>query len=302
VGQPEQFAKRTFAEDTERITRGAVTWEDPPEIGLVKVQGDGMLLVRRPEGLASLAAPWPEAAHHDEVLLELKMPGDHLGIPAVQRALLRRQARQVQRVEVQDPPWSGEMPLWLVAPHVPEWIGAARRLLRLAPGCYRVEPAWFSFVWIAANELPLREELVPFLLARSGRPLEEFARWVAPLRPLDWLLDMVQYTTMSTTVREEILRQFGPTDDPEVLARRRHIAEVLAPMERERWTDEGRSEGRTEGRLVEARAALCRVLARRGLQLSPEEQARIEACDDLAVLERWLDQAITASTAAEALQ
>jgi len=184
--------------------------------------------------------------------------------------------------------------MWLVAPHVPQWIGAARRMVPFAPGCYRVEPAWFEFVWIAANELPLRDELVPFLLARSGLALEEFARWVAPLRPLRWLLDMVQYTSMSTDLREEILSQFGPTDDPEVLARRRHIAQVLAPMEREHWLE--------EGRLVEARAALRRVLARRELPLGPAEETRIDACSDLAVLERWLDQAVTARTAADALR
>jgi hypothetical protein len=57
VGKADQFAKRTFAEETERVTGGAIAWEDPPEIGLVKVQGDGLLVVRRPEDLARLQAP-----------------------------------------------------------------------------------------------------------------------------------------------------------------------------------------------------------------------------------------------------
>jgi hypothetical protein len=43
------------------------------------------------------------------------------------------------------------------------------------------------------------------------------------------------------------------------------------------------------------------VLARRELSLSTEDEARIEACADLATLERWHDQAVVASSGAEAL-
>ena len=57
-----------------------------------------------------------------------------------------------------------------------------------------------------------------------------------------------------------------------------------------------------EGRLVEARSALRRVLARRGLVLSPKQDARIEACTNLSTLERWLDQAITAPSPSKALR
>jgi hypothetical protein len=143
VGQSEQFAKRTFAEETEGVTHGAVVWQDPPEMGLVKVQGDGLLLVKRPEGLRPLASPWPFACGHEEVLVELKMPGDHLDVRAVQRALLRRQARQVQRVEDGEPPWLGEQPLWMIAPHVPEVLGRIRKVKRRAPGCYHIGPSAF---------------------------------------------------------------------------------------------------------------------------------------------------------------
>lgn len=44
------------------------------------------------------------------------------------------------------------------------------------------------------------------------------------------------------------------------------------------------------------------VLRRWRLELSPENEARIEACDDLATIERWLDQAVTATSTSEALQ
>ena len=73
-----------------------------------------------------------------------------------------------------------------------------------------------------------------------------------------------------------------------------------------RLLEEGRreahQEGRLEGRLIEARKALRHVLARRELELSAEDDARIEACGDLATIERWHDHAVTATSASEALR
>ncbi|HSN98310.1 MAG TPA: hypothetical protein VLS89_08425 [Candidatus Nanopelagicales bacterium] len=57
-----------------------------------------------------------------------------------------------------------------------------------------------------------------------------------------------------------------------------------------------------EGRVDEARAALRLVLAGRQLTVSPDDEARIEACTDRTTLERWLKQTITASSIAEALR
>ena len=65
---------------------------------------------------------------------------------------------------------------------------------------------------------------------------------------------------------------------------------------------EGREKGREEGREEAMRAALRRVLARRGLTLAAHEEERIEACSDLATLERWHDEAVVAASAAEALR
>jgi hypothetical protein len=305
MGHAELFAKRTFAEETERVTGGAAGWQDPPEIRLEKVQSDGFLVVRRPHLLEHLAAPWPAAQAHDEVMLELKLAGDHVDRKAVERALLRRQARQVQRIEEQDPSWLGEEPLWLVAPHVPAWLEQARTPVRFAPGCYWVEPSAGRFLWVAANELPLRDELVPFLVARSGQALDEFVRWVAPHRPLEWVLSMLESLPMSTTVREDLLWRFDLPEDPEVEARRQHIIDVLlemSPQKKQQLIEKGIEKGRLEGRLTEARAALRRVLVRRQLVLSPDDDARIEACTDLATLERWLDQAVLAPSISDALR
>ncbi len=296
MGYLEQFAQRTFAEETERITGGAAGWQDPPEIRLEKVQADGYLVIHSPGPLQHLTAPWPQAQPHAEVMLELKLPGNHLDRKEMERALLRRQARQVQRLDDQDASWLGEEPLWLVAPHLPDWLKQMRAPVCFAPGCYWIEPQWHRFLWIAANELPLVDELIPFLLARSGQALDDFGRWVAPRRPFEWVLPMLDYLSMSTPTREELLQRFGSVDDPEIMARRRHSLRVLLDMD-----PQLQQQVQLEGRLAGARAALRRVLARRQLTLSKDDDARIEGCTDLAKLERWHDQAVTARTVADAL-
>jgi uncharacterized ferritin-like protein (DUF455 family) len=63
----------------------------------------------------------------------------------------------------------------------------------------------------------------------------------------------------------------------------------------------GLEAGRVAGALAEARRAVSRVLSRRGLAVTAEQQAKLDTCEDLATLERWLDQAITAASADEAL-
>jgi hypothetical protein len=64
----------------------------------------------------------------------------------------------------------------------------------------------------------------------------------------------------------------------------------------------GRDEGRDEGRLLEARNALRRVLARRKLPLGPDDVARIDSCTDVERLERWHDRAVDAASTREALE
>jgi len=66
--------------------------------------------------------------------------------------------------------------------------------------------------------------------------------------------------------------------------------------------ERGRLEGEERGRLEERRGALRSVLALRKLGLKADGEARINACMDLATLQRWLDQAVLAATADEALQ
>jgi hypothetical protein len=225
-------------------------------------------------------------------MLELKLAGNHLDRREIERALLRRQARQAQRVE-DDATWRGEEPLWFVAPHVPSWLQEMYGPDCWSPGCYWVEPLRHRFLWIAANELPLREELIPFLMARSGQALDTFGRWVALRRPLDWVLEMLEYLPMSMPTHQELLTRFGPADDPEIEARRQQILKALleaSPQTKQQLIGEG------------TRDALRRVLAYRQLTPSKDEDARIEACTDLATLKRWFDRALTAVSVSDVLE
>ena len=65
---------------------------------------------------------------------------------------------------------------------------------------------------------------------------------------------------------------------------------------------EGLREGMQEGMRAEERRSLRRVLALRKLALCPEQEQQIDACTDIETLRRWLDQAVFAETAADALR
>jgi hypothetical protein len=67
-----------------------------------------------------------------------------------------------------------------------------------------------------------------------------------------------------------------------------------------RWA-EGKAEGVTEGAVKAKVAAILAVLAARGLPVSDDVRARIEACKDAATLDRWIVRAATAASADEIL-
>jgi hypothetical protein len=66
--------------------------------------------------------------------------------------------------------------------------------------------------------------------------------------------------------------------------------------------DRGLKKGRRQGRVEEERGTLRRVLSLRKLVLDPRLEQQIDACSELGTLRRWLDQAIFAKTAADALR
>jgi hypothetical protein len=255
-----------------------------------------------PALLLTLAPPWSHIGQTDELVLEVKMVGEHMDVPSFDRASLRRLARQVQRCEDPAQPFEGEIPLWYVGSHVSAVIRQRRPVTEIAPGCYRIGPEWLATTRIAANELPLADELVPFLIARTGRPLDEFVRWVKTRRPVTWLMRVLELLPMSTATYDELHEfAFLKTDDPGVRARQNMILEWVLealPEKREEFIEKGVE----MGALQEARDALRSVLDARGLALGASEAARIDACDVHDTLKRWLRQAIVAASAAEALR
>ena len=62
---------------------------------------------------------------------------------------------------------------------------------------------------------------------------------------------------------------------------------------------DGEAKGELKGELKARRANLLRGAKRRGLVLTEEQQQRILACDDHAMLERWFDNVFDAKTADE---
>jgi hypothetical protein len=68
---------------------------------------------------------------------------------------------------------------------------------------------------------------------------------------------------------------------------------------RKEGLQEGREEGLQEGQLQTSRSVLLRILTRRKIEISAERRTQIEACTDIATLQRWLDAAIMASSSEE---
>ena len=59
--------------------------------------------------------------------------------------------------------------------------------------------------------------------------------------------------------------------------------------------------GKLEGKLESTRGVLLRLAERAGITLSDEDRARVSACTDLAMLDRWVDNILGAKTAADVL-
>ena len=62
---------------------------------------------------------------------------------------------------------------------------------------------------------------------------------------------------------------------------------------------EGLLESRQEGRIESYRHILHLLLRRAGIAITEEERARILACNDTEILGRWIDNILSAKTAAD---
>ena len=64
---------------------------------------------------------------------------------------------------------------------------------------------------------------------------------------------------------------------------------------------EGKQEGHKEGDLKARRDTLVRLLSRAGIVIADKDRARIQTCEDTAILDRWVDNILGAKTAADVL-
>jgi hypothetical protein len=316
MGAPDLLAKHVFSEELPPLFGDALSFHPGLDLGLAELRLDGLLVFRLPFDLSSLPAPW-SLLRPGYIVVEVKMPGDHVNLAALERALLRRQALRVVLLE-RKPSVTEPVALWMVAPHVPSWLPEVHRLTPCGAGCYRVDAGAVEVLWIAANELPLHEALLPLLVARSGKRLVELMRWVMGKRPAAWVARLLQWSSMSPELIRELEAEMkayglerGKTEEER--ERQRQAAKLvllMAPEVQEELLldgkklglDEGKKLGLDEGKVEEARRAVERVLRRRGLAVSEAQAAQLAACHDLETLERWLDLAITAANADEALR
>ena len=61
--------------------------------------------------------------------------------------------------------------------------------------------------------------------------------------------------------------------------------------------DRGAKEGEIKGKLEGKRDVLVRLVKKAGIGLSDEDRVRVDACTDLAILDRWIDNVLGAKTA-----
>ena len=99
------------------------------------------------------------------------------------------------------------------------------------------------------------------------------------------------YDALEEALRRKVdqmnLERTGPFEDPPFVVKLKEI---------------GRAEGLAKGEAKGLRTALLKLVARAGPTLTEDERARIDGCDDPAVLDRWLDNLHEAKTAADLFQ
>ncbi|WP_438028513.1 hypothetical protein [Sorangium sp. So ce233] len=115
---------------------------------------------------------------------------------------------------------------------------------------------------------------------------------LAGLGRLDQAHAMVYFQLIWNGLREPMRQAL------EALVMERQIeGEATFPPFVQKLIDRGELKGRLEGK----RDTLLRLLARAGIVLTEDESARIQACTDVATLDRWIENVLGAKTATEVL-
>jgi hypothetical protein len=231
LGALDQFIKDVFEEETPLATKDGFRFEVPPETKTTELHADGMLYVVNAEKVKALPSPW-SLMTTDQLVLEFKMQGDKLDRYQYERAILRRQAAQVEYLKkYPDDKNPIQLQLWIVTGYVKTWLQEKKYILsQVAPACYRLEPSFYEIYLIASNELePLREDLIPFLVTRTGQKLVEFCKWLLDVRP-ERCEELLELAPMSDAQYEEIMNQLKEPEMAERLRRKRRFAETMAEV------------------------------------------------------------------------
>ncbi len=293
VGSPDQLSKRIFAEEIPSLFGPDVTFQAGVDLAFAEFRLDGLLRLASSLDLSTMPGPW-SFLRRGYAAVETKMPGDHTDRAAFARAMAPRQLVAVDLME-RKPPDPGPVALWMVAPHAPEWLWDDHKPQWLDLGCYRLPHGPIEVLWIAANELPLRESLLPFLVARSGRNLVELVRWSLGKRPAAWVARVLTWSSMSPELIRELeaeMKAYGLArgETEEERERQRQAAKLMLLMVPEvseelrhqgelDGHDAGLREGERRGKeaaLREALVDLCEVL---GLAMTAEQRADLDARD-----------------------
>jgi hypothetical protein len=146
-----------------------------------------------------------------------------------------------------------------------------------------------------AEQAAREPELAVLSMLTHARRNTPTARLIAAaaIRGLSELVDERQQLLYSTLVRNALSaalrRELENMADID-------IRKYLNAKERRNY-DKAEARGKAEGKAE----AVLRVLTKRGLPLTPPQQRQISECTDLATLDRWLDDALTAASVAELL-
>lgn len=190
-------------------------------------------------------------------------------------------------------------PLWAVVVEVQRAIDP--RVSRLSP--------------VRARERPVVAALSALIHNRSRDDLEVISCACRAMRSLDSDVGEVYAQLILQALAEPLRRELLGED---TLMERTHATQSTGAQPAERaeraekpvtpeiaWVrrlwkrmDEEEARAIAQGRLIEKRGFLGKLLARAGVPLSAPLQARVDACDDPAALDRWIDRALAGAAGA----
>ena len=178
--------------------------------------------------------------------------------------------------------------------------------LRARPGPPLARLAWLVLRYGRTEELAWRLPDWTALFAQVQAAPEGSEHLVVLIRYLHWVgskatreaADQVLHSIVDAQRAEELMRSYAE----ELIEQ--GLEKGLA-QGREQGLAQGREQGLAQGReqgMLQARAeAVLRILVARGMHVGDEARQRILSCADMALLDRWFDRALNATTLSDVL-